>query len=87
MHTGTIQQAKKPAYDLIVANIIADVIVDILPGIRQKLAPAGLFIASGIIAGKMERVLAAAAASGLEIAGRHERNDWIALVMRQPHMI
>jgi ribosomal protein L11 methyltransferase len=69
--------------DLIVANIIARVIAALAPDIAAALAPAGLLIASGIIAEREAEVVAALAAAGLTALERQQEGDWVALVYRQ----
>jgi ribosomal protein L11 methyltransferase len=82
-HQGELKDAHRPAYDLVVANIIADVIAALAPDVPARLAPDGRFVASGIIADKSAKVLAACAASGLELLESHRRNDWCAYVFRR----
>jgi ribosomal protein L11 methyltransferase len=53
-------------FDIAVANIIADVIIDLTKSIRRFLKPNGLFIASGIILDRLQDVLEEMEASGLE---------------------
>lgn len=80
---GELKNARQSAYDLLIANIIADVIVLIMDQVPALLAPDGLFIASGIIGDKLERVEQAAKAAGLDLIIERERNDWHALVFRR----
>ena len=47
------------SYDIIVANIVADVIIKLSPVIRRLLKPGGVFIASGIIDERLDDVLSA----------------------------
>lgn len=82
-HAGEISQARSPAYDLIVANIIADVIITIAPDVPGRLVEDGLFIASGVIAGRAEAVVAACCQSGIELVLQRERNDWCAFVFQK----
>ncbi|NLM79082.1 MAG: 50S ribosomal protein L11 methyltransferase [Ruminococcaceae bacterium] len=81
VHCGTLQQAVRPSYDLIVANIIADVIVDIMPQIPSRLSPGGVLIASGIIDSKLNLVKDSAEATGMAIISGRQRNGWHALLM------
>jgi ribosomal protein L11 methyltransferase len=67
--------------DLIAANIVADVITPMLPAARRRLAPRGVCVASGIVAGRLRDVLRAARAAGF----RHQRTlaegPWRAAVL------
>ncbi|MEA4887967.1 MAG: 50S ribosomal protein L11 methyltransferase [Clostridiaceae bacterium] len=80
VHQGELTAARSDTYDLIVANIIADVIAGLIGRIPEKLATDGLFIASGIIGEKKDLVLKAAAAAGLTLLVERERRDWYAFV-------
>ena len=82
-HRGELKDAKLNAYDLIVANIIADVIAGIAADIPGRLADDGLFIASGIISDKFAKVEAAALEAGLELLVRRDRRDWCAAVFKR----
>ena len=83
IHQGELADAHRRAYDLIVANIIADVITGLADKIAPLLARDGLFLASGIIAGKVCQVLDAAQAAGLRLLVDRERHDWHALVFQK----
>ena len=67
-------------YDLVLANIVADVIIALAPRVRGLLNPGGTFLCSGIIEGRAEEVEAALAAAGLEIRQRREDGGWHAMV-------
>ncbi|MGI6566277.1 MAG: 50S ribosomal protein L11 methyltransferase [Limnochordia bacterium] len=79
---GTIAALDGKAH-LIAANIITDVIIDILPGVTQRLTDGGLFIASGIIRERRDEVTAAIEAAGLELWEEDEEADWVCLVSRK----
>ncbi len=68
-------------FDIIVANIIASVIIDILPLVRKVLKPGGLFIAGGIIRDKKGKVLSAAEIHHLHVMEIREEGDWVTLLM------
>ena len=65
-------------YDLVLANIVADVIIALAPRVRGLLSPGGTFLCSGIIEGRADEVAAALNAAGLEIRTRREDNGWYA---------
>ena len=81
-HTGELKDADKEGYDIIIANIIADVIAMIASDIPAKLNCGGKVILSGIISTKEPKVLEALKSAGLEVIERKEKNDWVALVAR-----
>ena len=80
-HTGELKDAYEGQYQIIIANIIADVIAAIVPDVKNKLADDGVFICSGIINTKADRVRDALAKEGLKIIEEREKNDWIAMVV------
>jgi ribosomal protein L11 methyltransferase len=83
-HTGELKDAKRNDYDVIVANIIADIIAAIAKDIPERLADGGLFICSGIVNTKAPRVEKALEDSGLIKIAAEEDNDWRAYVYRKP---
>ncbi|HWR08271.1 50S ribosomal protein L11 methyltransferase [Sporomusa sp.] len=66
--------------DVIVANIIADIIIKMLPDVRGRLVDNGIFIASGIIAERLGDVTAALIDSGFVIDKVIEEGGWVAIV-------
>lgn len=66
-------------FNVIVANIIADVIIRMAPTVPQRLKPNGWFIASGIIAAKREEVVEVLHRNGLQVRETMRMEDWIAL--------
>jgi ribosomal protein L11 methyltransferase len=83
VHTGILSDANWEQYDVIVANIIADVIASIATDIPDRLKPDGIFITSGIIEDKADTVLSACMAAGLKPIGRTEQNGWCAFVFEK----
>ena len=77
-YVGELKDVKDSGYDIIVANIIADVIAAIAADIPAKLAPDGKFICSGIINTKRERVEKALADANFKVVRVEEKNDWLA---------
>ncbi|NMB45211.1 MAG: 50S ribosomal protein L11 methyltransferase [Firmicutes bacterium] len=69
--------------DLIIANIIADVILEILPGVVDRLVEGGYFIAGGIIGERRDEVVQALEASGLTLVDESAGNDWVCLGSRK----
>ena len=72
------------AFDLIVANILADVHVLLAPDLARALRPGGVLLTSGIIAGRAADVGRAFATAGLIPKERLEEDDWVALAHRAP---
>lgn len=71
-------------FDLIVANILANVHVLLAAHLQRALKPGGLLLTSGIIADREAEVVAEFAAQGLEQIERLVEGEWVALVHRRP---
>ena len=76
--TGELKDVKDGGYDIVVANIIADVIAAIACDVPCKLSKNGKFICSGIINTKKDKVEKALADAGFKILRMEEKNDWMA---------
>lgn len=66
--------------DLVVANIIADVILTLLPELPRLLRPKGVFLASGIIENRAVDVEEGLIQAGFKILERREDSGWILLI-------
>ena len=66
-------------YDLVVANILADVIIPLAEIVPKFLKKGGSFISSGIINTKEEAVKEAILAAGLTIEEIEHQGDWVAI--------
>lgn len=69
--------------DVIVANIIADVILDILPQVAAALVETGLFIAGGIIEERAPEVEAAAQGCGLQLQYKRQAKEWVSYCFKK----
>ncbi len=72
------------SYDMIVANLIADLIVTLLPQTHAVLQSGGLIILSGILDKKVDSVLGALASEGYEIVDQVLDSEWVTIVGRRP---
>lgn len=79
---GDLTERVSGTFDVICANIVADVIIRLSPVIPRFLRPGGVFIASGIIAERADEVIAALEGIGLKPARRAESGGWVALLCR-----
>jgi ribosomal protein L11 methyltransferase len=68
---------------VIAANILSEVIVPMIPAAATLLAPDGVLITSGIIAGNAPAVVDALAAAGLVLLDQRRQEDWVALAARR----
>jgi len=69
----------EPPFDLVLANLIASLLVQLAPDLRAQLAPGGRILASGIFRDREADVVAAFAAAGLTMGRRWDEEDWVAL--------
>lgn len=78
---GTVEATPAFAgqYDLVVANIIARVIIELGPALVSALASGGRLIVSGIIVDRADEVWDALVAAGLHDLERHTAGDWVCL--------
>lgn len=82
VETGNLFQVVDGKADIIVANIIAEIIVGMIPDIKEHLNENGVFIASGIIESKLPIVQKALHDNGYTILDILEINGWIAIVSK-----
>ena len=78
----TLQAEFGTNYDIICANIVADVIIALAPQVRPFLKEGGLFLTSGIIDDRAEEVRNALTAAGWEIAETHSSEGWYSFLCR-----
>lgn len=72
-----------PRYDIVVANILADVIIPLSAKVAPYMKPDGIFISSGIINTKEEAVRQALLDNGFEIIETTYMKDWVSFTARQ----
>ena len=70
-------------YDIVVANILADVIIPMAPVIPARLKKGGYFITSGIIDFKENDVKSAIEAAGLRIVEINHQGEWVNITARK----
>lgn len=71
------------AYDIVVANILADVIIPMAPVIPDRLKKGGYFITSGIIDFKEQEVKEAIEAAGLTVVEINHQGEWVNITARK----
>lgn len=79
-HAGELKDAKKEKYDVIVANIIADIIISLASEFPVYMHENSTLIVSGIINDKAKAVKDCLISAGLKLAEEHDSNDWHAMV-------
>ena len=70
-------------YDIVVANILADVLVPLTPVIVNQMKKGGIYITSGIINDKEEVVKEAVTKAGLEIVEVTYQGEWVSITARK----
>lgn len=70
-------------YDIVVANILADVLVPLTPVIVNQLKKGGIYITSGIIDDKEQTVVDAVKAAGLEVLDVTYQGEWVSVTARK----
>ena len=70
-------------FPVVTANIVADVIIRLIPDLGRFLTEGGAFIASGIIDARERDVTSALEAAGYRVEKRCESGGWVALLARR----
>ncbi len=70
-------------YDIVVANILADVLVPLTPIIIPHLKTGGIYITSGIIDDKEETVVSAVKEAGLTVLEVTHQGEWVSVTARK----
>lgn len=69
-------------YDLVLANIVADVIIALAPHVRTFMAEGAAFVCSGIIDGRENEVEAALTAAGFAVEQHRHEEEWHCFLCR-----
>ena len=70
-------------YDIVAANILADVLVPLTPVIIHQMKPGAVYITSGIIEDKEQVVVEAVKAAGLEVLEVNHQGEWVSVIARK----
>ena len=70
-------------YDIVAANILADVLVPLTPVIVHQMKPGAVYITSGIIDDKEEVVVEAVKAAGLTVLEVKHQGEWVSVVAKK----
>lgn len=71
-------------YDIVTANILADVLVPLTSVIVHQMKPGAVYITSGILDVKEEVVKEAVVAAGLEVVEVTHQGEWVSVTARKP---
>lgn len=70
-------------YDIVTANILADIVIPLTPVIPDCLKPGGIYITSGIIDFKEKEVTAAIEAAGLKVLEAIHLGEWVSITAKK----
>ena len=70
-------------YDIVAANILAEVLLPLTPVILHQLKPGGIYITSGIIDEKETVVVDAVKQVGMEVLEVHHQGEWVSVTARK----
>ncbi|MEI0794844.1 50S ribosomal protein L11 methyltransferase [Brachyspira pilosicoli] len=79
---GSADSLSNFQYDLVIANIETDILIEILPDLKKILKESGHLILSGILAEKENFMNEAIKQNNLTILNRKQKNDWISILLR-----
>ncbi len=79
INNGNADPVPKRKYDIVVANILADVIIPLASVIGEYLTDDGIFVASGISESKIDAVKIAVMQAGFTIIDEERENEWFAI--------
>lgn len=79
---GSADSLSNFQYDLVIANIETDILIEILADLKKILKENGHLILSGILAEKENFMNEAIKQNNLTILNRKQKNDWISLLLR-----
>jgi ribosomal protein L11 methyltransferase len=81
--TGSLEAVPpEPRFDVVLANIQADVLCALAPGLPSRLAEGGRAILSGLLLRDAEPVLGLFRTAGFELVRRQDEGEWAALDLR-----
>ncbi|MDO5448590.1 MAG: 50S ribosomal protein L11 methyltransferase [Clostridia bacterium] len=81
IYCGDMTEQVHGQFDVVVANIVADIIILFCQNARQFMKPGGIFIVSGIIDSREDDVLSAFNQYGFNILERHQSENWLCFVL------
>ena len=81
--TGNLLEGIDEAFDIILANIVAGVLITLSGYMDKNLAPGGHILVSGIIAERWQEVLSAMESKGLALVKKIEEDGWVSALMKK----
>ena len=83
LETGDLLKDETEQYDIIIANILAHIVDDMIDDAYSRLNDGGKFIASGIITEAQEGITSHMSAAGFEIEEVLAENGWVSILAQK----
>lgn len=80
---GNLSDKVSGKFDIVVANIVADIIMEFNTEVGKFLKDDGVYITGGIIENREDEVLYSFNQNGFEVIERHENNGWLVFVLKK----
>ncbi|UCB51040.1 MAG: 50S ribosomal protein L11 methyltransferase [Deltaproteobacteria bacterium] len=80
---GNLLEGVKKRFDMVVANILTEIVVDLLDDIGRVLKKSGLFICSGMIERNTHRVVSKMKRRDLEVVEMRTKEYWVSITAKQ----
>lgn len=82
-YSATVEDIQNQQFDFVLANILHNVLADIMPQLKQIMKKGAKLVLSGILKGKEPVVLDAIMCNNLKIVETSEKNNWLAYVVEK----
>lgn len=82
--SGSLLDPIRGRYDLVAANILAEVIIELLDDVGRVIRPGGFLVASGIIDERRQAVVDKMVSAGFTILKTATRDEWVCVVGQWP---
>lgn len=79
---GTLDEAPQGPFDLVLANINRNALLDMLPELTRRMAPDGRMVLAGLLKSDRDRMILAASASNLAPEREETEGDWWSVILR-----
>lgn len=80
---GNLSDKVNGKYNVVVANIVADIIIEFNKSVGSFLADDGVYITGGIIDSREDEVLYSFKQNGFEVVERFEEKGWLVFVLKK----
>lgn len=80
---GDLLKSVSERADLVISNILAEIIVRLIPDLPRVLVPGGMFLASGIVEEKIEEILQSLKINGLSVLETIHQDGWVAICAKK----